>query len=137
MSNTRSRRRISSLPSISNERLKQLRDKIKPVETRDGKVWFIDNEKYHPRTQSYNWNKKVTSEALGIEPMEEVRTLHDFGAPVFFKPSEAEVLACLDALFTPQELEGIVAYEVDYNGLVDVSGSHHVAYTMIYKHKEK
>lgn len=66
--------------------------KIGPVTLREGELWYI--EAVDPVGMSINWDPKPTVRAH-LKEIGKVPTLHSYGAPVLFKPSVAEVFACL------------------------------------------
>jgi hypothetical protein len=85
----------SPIPAIGEKRLARLARDIRPVSGVRGAVRLYP--RCAPRA-AFAWNgatgKQVTVSSLVGEP---VRTLHDFGAPAFFKPSLEEVFAQMPA----------------------------------------
>jgi hypothetical protein len=94
------------IPPITDERIKELLARIKPVITKDGIKRYI--KLCHPRNEAYTWDAKPTDEAEGITPIIQIKTYHTFGYHGFFKPSLAEVLAQI-----PEEhIERCAAFEI-------------------------
>ena len=99
---------MSQIPQISDERLEELVGKIRPVvrmskvttsrrsrleQDEEGDLYYVKD--VDPRNVAFTWEPKPTSMAKGVNPnpYKEIVTIHSYGAPVFFKPSIAEVLA--------------------------------------------
>lgn len=89
-----------SIPEISKEDLLARYDQIKPVVKYDQKKYFLTDFTKEELTKcSYLWMiKERLGEELDItkySPMPEYdfECIHKYGAPNFFKPSIAEVLA--------------------------------------------
>jgi hypothetical protein len=77
-------------PAIMDNELNELRKRIRPLKVSDGELHYAKES--DPRKTSFGWADPA-EKAENIEPFAVIRTYHSFGAPVFFKPSEAEVLA--------------------------------------------
>jgi len=99
---------MAELPKISDGRLEELMKEIKPVVrhsrritsrddklVRDGEgdLYFIED--VDPRGVAFTWDPKPARMAEEVNPnsYKSIETIHSYGAPVFFKPSIAEVLA--------------------------------------------
>lgn len=128
------------IPLISDERLKVLCAKIKPLVRSNGphKGGSLSHiEMPNPRNVSWIWDPKVTEQAKGIVPFAEITTYHTFGYYGFFKPSIAEVLAQIQ----DQYLEETVAFETfgpktadDLNKQsTEINDGVHMARTVLYK----
>ncbi len=128
----------SRIPEISDQRLSELSQQIKPV-VREGVFkkgegivytpFYIEN--VDPRRESFLWKPKHTSEAVGLVKFDEILTYHTYGYYAFFKPSIAEVLAQLERKYSPEELSKVVAFETNYVGL-DPTYEYHVARTTLF-----
>ena len=127
-------RSIASIPAISRERVIELVEQIQPLVERDGELWRI--APCDPWKVAFSWSPSLRSRATGLEAVRTIRTLHTFGAPVFFKPTVAEVLAQL-----PDDLEGVVAFSTegpddadDLNREIEaLNAGFHVATTTLYR----
>ncbi len=124
------------IPSISDERLMKLRQRIKPVEKFDRskktpKAGLYYLEPVDLRRQTFSWNPEPTVPANNLEEIAQITTYHTYGYAGFFKPSEAEVLAQIPSRI----LRKTVAYRVgdDFN-IAD--GQHHRVTTILYGHKQ-
>lgn len=126
-----------SIPQLSAEELAARLDRIKPVlEDADG-LYYI--EPVSPKGVAFTWEPKPTCDALDIEPLCVIRTLHSYGYYGFFKPSIAEVLAQIPA----DKLADTVAFKV--RGPEDaqemntekeaLNAGFHVSQTTLYKRK--
>jgi hypothetical protein len=95
---------------LSDEEITELVQKIRPVVCDEsGRYFYI--KPVDPREESFIWDPTLTDEAVGemgsIARVATIYTLHEYGAPSFFKPSIAEVLSMI-----PQHLLGkITAFE--------------------------
>ena len=74
-----------------DKRVMMLAETIHPLVERDGKLFHIQFSLYQIH-EAFAWSPEILHEATYLEPICEVRTLHSFGAPEFFKPSVHEVL---------------------------------------------
>ncbi len=123
-----------AIPPISYERVIELVEGIHPVVKHDERLWYI--ESVDPWKTAFNWDPTLRREATDLEPLQTVRTLHTYGAPVFFKPSIAEVLAQL-----PEDIAGVVAFSVRGPADADalnteleaLNAGFHVATTTLYR----
>jgi hypothetical protein len=132
------------MESLSDARLAELRQRIKPVYLREieGKeeLWYM--EPVDPKRQTFVWDPKPTTKAEGLEEIAKITTYHRFGAPIFFKPSEKEVLAQLLVLLPEEQLRQVIAFRTEpafpnYVPLMLTSdGGYHVAVTTLYKRRE-
>ena len=125
-------------PGISDEVLAVLA-RIKPLMSNGedgGQLYYIE-EPRDLRNIAYTWDMKPTEKAEGLEPITTIRTLHSYGYYGFFKPSVAEVLACIPEV----ALDEVVAFHLtgpddadDLNHeLVAVNAGYHVAYATLYR----
>lgn len=80
-------------PTIDDVELLAMAERIKPLVMRDGELWHI--QPVDLRRIAYTWDPTVTHKAEGLVPFAEIKTLHKFSYHGFFKPSVAEVLACI------------------------------------------
>lgn len=107
----------SWIPEISDQRLKELTARIKPIvrfaqdeigftRNEDGAQFYIED--VDPRNVAFTWDPKPTTEASGLTTLTDIRTYHSWGYYGFFKPSVAEVLAQI-----PEELvDRVAAFEI-------------------------
>jgi hypothetical protein len=134
---------MSKIPTISNERLNGLVKKIKPViraakistskgtrleEYKEGDLYFI--KPVNPRDVAFTWEPKPTRRARRVNPIpyKTIGTLHTYGAPVFFKPSIAEVLSQIPE----EDLDRCVAFETCYLKFAE-NNLYHEAKTRLYE----
>ncbi|MDE5830843.1 MAG: hypothetical protein K2H53_04175 [Clostridia bacterium] len=89
-----------SIPKISDEEMMKRYAQIKPVITRNGKLYSLREYTLEEITgTSYTWNlEEDVREEIGKDELEvlegkEFVCLHGYGYPGFFKPSVGEVLA--------------------------------------------
>ncbi len=125
------------IPPISDELIKQLSERIKPLVEHEGVLFYI--EEVDPRDIAFTYSPTRTNQANSLEPVVSMPTLHVYGAPAFFKPSVAEVLAQIPAGYTDQ----VVAFQtapnqesIDYWPQADstaLSWGFHLATTTLYK----
>ena len=122
-------KRQSPIPTLTKDELLSRAFRITPVVENDqGQPHFItpcDIE-----NTAFTWSPKREDEAAGLTPLKTITTYHDYGAPVFFKPSINEVLAQI-----PPELLGKVtgfSTEPDQARQFTPGGSHHVGITTLY-----
>lgn len=94
------------IPTISDQRLKQLAKKIRPVvKNSKGVLHFI--KPVDLKTVAFTWSPNFDEEARSLAPLKTIRTFHGYGYYGMFKPSIAEVLAQI-----PADLEDqVVAFE--------------------------
>ena len=128
-----------TIPPITKERVLELIERIHPLVERHGQLWHI--APCDPWSVAFTWSPKLRSPAHGFVPALTFPTLHTYGAPVFFKPSIAEVLAQLDAHLPADVLADVDAFSVkgpddaaDLNKNRDaLHAGFHVAQTTVYK----
>lgn len=127
------------IPEISNERLEQLAQRIKPViRFAQGLKGKFQSSKGTPhyitptdlRTQSFMWSAKPTARATKLIEVDTIATYHTYGYAGFFKPSIAEVLA---AIQNRPDIESIVAFEI--TGEEIYNDECHQATTVLYRSK--
>lgn len=136
---------MSELPKILDKRLEELREYIKPVERfsrltdenklerdNDGVLYFIED--VDPRSETFTIKPKPTQRAEEVNPIpyKLIKTVHRYGAPVFFKPSVAEVLAQI----TDDDTRRCIAFETVHLGFTDDS-SYHTGLTKLYERLQK
>lgn len=124
------------IPPITDERLNELAEKIKPIVRMDDEPHYI--EPVDLRRTAYTWDPKPADRAEGLGEICDIRTYHSYGAPVYFKPSIAEVIAAI-----PEEHLGeVVAFEIvespetadDLNKELEaLNAGYHVATTRLYR----
>lgn len=104
-------------PKISNKRLAELRERIRPVarfvREKDGLSLNENGFLYyllvsaHPKNETFFMEMLAGEKCKGLKPFTKIETHHTTGG-FFFKPSEAEILAQI-----PEGLlDTVVAYEV-------------------------
>lgn len=127
----------SWIPEITDERLAELVERIKPIVRWDnGDQYYI--EPVDPRGVAFTWDPTPTKKAMGLMPIRDITTYHTFGYHGMFKPSIAEVLAMI-----PEDvIDEVVAFEIvelpetaddlnkNFEALID---GYHVAKTRLYK----
>jgi hypothetical protein len=88
--------KTSLVPTISDCQLESMSRQIRPLIKIDGWYWTIKGER-HLRNQSYLWDAEPEAKMFppSILDQIEIMTFHTWGAPVFFKPSIAEVMGCI------------------------------------------
>jgi hypothetical protein len=141
-----------AIPEISDEQLEDLYLRIKPVvrfdtSVNDGKIEplkiYAEGMPFYikdvdPRTVAFTWDPKPVNPAKDIERLDDIVTYHSFGAPVFFKPSIAEVLTQIPRKY----LEKTVAFEVrtkdlgNWNVVTKDGNSYHVVMTRLYQKRK-
>ena len=125
------------IPPISNERLAELMEKIRPVvrfaEGRKGKfqspsgiLHFVDPRE--PRQESFLREAKPGEKAPRLIEINCVWTYYRYNSPVFFKPTVAEVLAQIQ---DRPEINRVVAFEVMTN-VSTLNSGHHCTQTILY-----
>lgn len=83
-----------SHPKIDDDTLKVLMRHMQPVvRGDDGELWTI--APVDPRTAAFTWSPKLVERAPALELITTIPTLHVWGFYGFFKPSIAEVMACI------------------------------------------
>ena len=134
---------MSELPKISDGRLEELMGEIKPVvrysrrvtsrkdklvQDDEGDLYFIQD--VDPRGVAFTWAPKPAriADEVNPNPYKSIETIHSYGAPVFFKPSIAEVLAQIPE----DDIGRCVAFETNPLGFTEGS-SYHLAQTRLYE----
>ncbi len=139
MKETARHEKKSWIPSISDERLRELFEKIKPVVDFGKKgLRYIKQEDL--RNIAYTWDPKPAKKAKNLYNLCDITTYHSYGHYVLFKPSIAEVLAQI-----PKEhLDKVIAFEIvkspetadDLNREREATNAgYHVAMTRLYVQK--
>ena len=123
---------VEMVPLLTEESLHFLAEKIKAVI--DGQ--YVEHGDII--NTSYTWDKTPLGATEGLEPIMEIHTYHGFGYHGCFKPSVAEVLACIPGNLVEQ----VVAFEIiggpetatDLNKQMEyVNAGFHQALTRLYK----
>ena len=93
MSDVATRNEPMSIPEITDDEVNGLLLVARPlVRDREGVLHFI--AWVHPRKVAFNWDPTYLHPVnLSLQQIGQFQTLHTYGAPMFFKPSAAEVLA--------------------------------------------
>ena len=108
-------RAFSERLRISDERLAELQRRIRPVVGVDENLHYIQD--VDPREIAFTWSPRATKRARGLVKLTTIETIHGYGAPVYFKPSIAEVLAQI-----PQELiEQTLVFRTEHTGFTEVA----------------
>lgn len=84
------------IPTITDDRLRELSARIVPVVPKDGVLHYI--KPCPARTVAFPWSPAFTTAAEDIEPCGEITTYHTWGYYGFFKPSIAEVLSFVQGI---------------------------------------
>ncbi|HEY4506152.1 MAG TPA: hypothetical protein VJJ24_01765 [Candidatus Paceibacterota bacterium] len=133
------------IPPITDEHLRELAGRIKPVIQFKHRGFRRKGRRYVKpvdlRGVAYTWDPKPARPARDLEPIVDITTYHSYGAPVFFKPSIAEVLAQIPAEY----LDAVVAFEIVESpehrddlyrdGGEALNAGYHVATTRLYRRK--
>jgi hypothetical protein len=123
------------IPKLTDERLAELVEKIKPVIRRDDDLYYI--KPVDPRGIAYTWDPKPTEAAEELVMVCDITTFHGFAHQGCFKPSIAEVLSQIPKGL----LDLVIAFEIvkspeDINDLnrfrVAMNEGYHVARTRLY-----
>lgn len=91
-----------TIPEITDERLAELVVRLPPVVRESNADPFAAPCGYVPieipdfRKVAFTWNPTLLPETLQLVPCGTATTYHNWGASVLFKPSLAEVYACID-----------------------------------------
>ncbi len=122
------------IPAITNQDLKRLAQKIRPLVTQDGRLMHIKLPDL--RNEAFPWAPVVTEPAAGLVEIAKIRTLHSYAYYGFFKPSVSEVIAQI-----PEEwIERAVAFSTQGPENVEdmnrekeaLDAGFHVAVTTLY-----
>lgn len=121
-----------SLLYIDDDTLVTLAKRIRPLKRFDGILRRVKSPKgmdrlsmEYLRQTAFLWDPRPGKVAINIKPLKVITTMHSYGAPSFFKPSIAEVLADI-----PDSLrDHVVAFEVNDPRL---TGDCHLASTTLY-----
>jgi len=100
---------VRTIPEITDERLAELAATIKPViQYADGR--YKEMAPVDLKTIAFTWDPKPKWQfARQMEVVAVVETFHDWGYCGLFKPSLAEVYACIQGL----DLEGVTHFWLD------------------------
>lgn len=95
------------IPDVSEDRIRELAEKIKPVVRIDGKQRYIKPVDLF--RVAFTWEPKPAFfEPKNLTTLKDITTFHGWAYYGFFKPSIAEVLAQI-----PEELtDKVVAFEI-------------------------
>ena len=124
------------VPQITDERLAELAERIKPVIRKNDVLYSI--KPVDLRKIAFIWDPTEDGEAPALESIGEIRTYHKFGHPGFFKPSIAEVLAMIpDEFINNVEFFEIIESPKNADDLNKekeaLAMGYHVARTRLYK----
>lgn len=125
---------MNRIPDISRETVEELYKKVKPlVRDKNGRFYTIEDVDLFKT--AFTWSPILKEEVDGLEVVTIIITFHVFGAPAFFKPSIAEVLAQI-----PRHLlTKIDFFEVWTEGLGIqnvLSDGYHFTHTILYRRDE-
>ncbi len=109
---------------ITDGRLAELQQQMKPVIQRNGVLYYIKN--VDPRRTAFTWDPRLNKRAASLVKLTAIETIHGFGAPSFFKPSIAEVLAQIPDEF----INRVVAFETNHKGFTEGNGFHTATTTL-------
>jgi hypothetical protein len=137
------------IPPITDERLAALAARIRPVvhgavPGSGGRprvleeLWYI--APVDPRSVAFTWEPVPTERAERLHHLRTIHTLHTYGAPSFFKPSIAEVLAQIpadldDSLIVAFKTEGfgdVQAIRAVPHGHAAFMAGYHIGVTTFY-----
>ena len=133
--------KTSWIPEISDEKLKKLARKIKPI-VRDEKNVLRYIKSVDLRNIAYTWSPVFTKKAPEFSVITDTTTYHTWGYYGFFKPSIAEVIAQIP----PRYLDRVCAFEIikSPENISEVFGEqealnagYHVAITRLYEKSGK
>ncbi len=105
------------IPEVSNKRIQELAERIKPVirfaRGAEGLFRSADGHPYNIKLVdlfdvAYTWDPKPTDKVNGLRPICDIRTYHTYGYYGVFKPLIAEVLAQIPA----EHVDSVVAFEI-------------------------
>lgn len=113
------------IPELPERRMRELAQRIRAVGVRDGELWEMRQP--DPAWTAFSWDPQWSQPARDLVEVARVRTFHTFGAPSFFKPSKAEVIAQIPAAL----VDVTVAFATDDPELAD-GGRFHAAHTVLY-----
>ncbi|KXK07542.1 MAG: hypothetical protein UZ21_OP11001001044 [Microgenomates bacterium OLB22] len=101
------------IPKVPRMMVRQLALRIKPVVDfgSRGKCYIKPVDLFNV---AYTWAPIPAEKAPVFEVLCDITTYHSYGAPVFFKPSIAEVLAQIPAEYR----DVVVAFEIDPPGSI-------------------
>jgi hypothetical protein len=122
------------IPEISDKKLEALRKTIRPLVIKDGKLHYASM--VDPRNVSFAWSA-AKERAEDVEPFAVIRTIHEYGAPVCFKPSEAEVLSQMPEKLTKEAVAYLTVSPARAEHALTEDTRFHVARTVLYRRSEK
>ena len=92
--------KVELVPEIHDSWLNEIASRIQPLLYNRGthRYHLIENLTKDLRRTAYTWDAKLGQEVGVFNPLNEldIITFHKYGAPALFKPSIAEVIACID-----------------------------------------
>lgn len=131
----------NKIPEISDEKLKDLMGKIRPLgrfsrklsskvdelfRDSDGDLYFLQDG--NPRQNGFIYLEPLElAESINQTPYDSIRTFHTAGAMSFI-PTVAEVLAQIPE----KDIERCVAFEIGYKGTTG-GGSYDIGETSLYE----
>ncbi len=96
------------IPEVTEDRIKELAERIKPVVQFDGGKYYIELVLVDLFRTAYTWDPKPANKATGLKLLCDITTYHTYGYHAMFKPSIAEVLAQIPDDY----LDKVVAFEI-------------------------
>jgi hypothetical protein len=124
------------VPEISERRILELAERIKPVVTfeEEGRCYIKPVDMF---SESFTWDPEPASKAIGLKLLCDITTYHPYGYYGSFKPSVAQVILQIPA----EHLDRVVAFEIvkhpetadDLDAESEIFNSgYHVATTRLY-----
>lgn len=125
------------LPPFDHDVITSRAEKIRATgKNKEGELRYIIQPDLF--TTAYTWSPKFEDVVVGVDHLKDITTYHKYGHYVYFKPSIAEVIACI-----PEDLiDEVVAFEIidrpenssDLNDdLGALNAGFHVATARLYK----
>lgn len=95
------------VPEISERRILELAERIKPVVTfeQEGRCYIKPVDLF---SESYTWDPEPASKANGLKLLCDITTYHPYGYYGSFKPSIAQVILQIPS----EHLDKVVAFEI-------------------------
>lgn len=125
------------VPAISEERVNELRETIKPLYIKDERVYEIDITNIDNWKIAFTWEPKLIERNFYIKrPLDSqtIMTFHKWGYYGFFKPSLGEVYACINAAIPKEQIAHIKYFRLasEEVQLTHVIGNYHWCYCHLY-----
>ena len=95
------------VPEMSERRILELAERIKPVVTfsEEGRCYIKPVDLF---SESYLWDPQPTGKATELKVLCEIATYHPYGYYGSFKPSIAQVILQI----SPEHLDKVIAFEI-------------------------